>query len=471
MTITGTVLQPPSSAISNCRVDITVSDGILVAPTTGHVDTDQDGRFTPAVRRDTAGYLTLTARVSNPCGAGEIAETISVWFDNPSATDDWPMFQHDIAHTGVSNVSLPANLVEKWRLELAGDSNGILWSSPVVMDGWVYVGTNNAQGTLYAVRTNGMDARTRNLGSAIEGSASVSGGRVYIGTVNGTLHSVYAGDQQGHNVLDPDWTKTFPDESITGGVTVYNGAAYVGTAYSGNGRLHTLNLADQAERSGSPAPTPYAVDYTTPGIDELFSGGARGYISDSSCAVTAIRCDTGAQAWSPPGYWMPDSSSFYSSPTIYAGYILGGSSWGYVYRIVDAGSNYSLPSPVKYYTSGAVNSTLAALSGKLYFGSLGGNFYCLNAAALTQVWSTGLGSPITCSALISQPSGVIFVCTDGGILHARSLTNGSYLWSYDFSTGISDPTTKASLAAADGKLFVVVGSNTNAGRRLYCFGP
>ena len=28
--------------------------------------------------------------------------------------DDWPMFQHDAAHTGYSSSSLPANLVRLW---------------------------------------------------------------------------------------------------------------------------------------------------------------------------------------------------------------------------------------------------------------------------------------------------------------------------------------------------------------------
>lgn len=44
---------------------------------------------------------------------------------DPEGVYDWPMFMHDIAHTGVSYCPLPATLQKKWHKDLAGSTNGV----------------------------------------------------------------------------------------------------------------------------------------------------------------------------------------------------------------------------------------------------------------------------------------------------------------------------------------------------------
>lgn len=456
-----------------------ISDGQLTSSTTAQGITSADGSVQVGVTRDTPGKAMITVVSALP-GGGEVSENASVRFYDPNIVDcGWPMFQHDIAHTGVTGCGVAGSLQKKWHKVLASGAAAeeILWSSPVVADGIVYVGTNSSAGDLYAFDAeDGDEIAHVTLGSPIHGTPCISGGVVYVGTHDGRLHARYA------DTLQPvlNWDVSFSGQYITGSPVVYdagNGpAVYIGTwPHSEQGYLRTIDIATGTERNY--ALMRYKPDYTTPAIDEFFSGEGRGYISDFSCCVTAVRCDTGMPTWPYPG-WKPDGSEFYSSPTICdlgdKIYVCGGSKASYIYRITDAGDHYSEPDPVQLkYLNGAVNSTLAVFNGKLYFGSIGGSMYCVDAESFSQPdWVVNLGSPVTSSALISAPTGALFTCTENGVVHALSVADGSPLWSFNTSADLSaSTTTKSSPAASNGKLYVVVGNSNISGRYLYCFGP
>ncbi len=51
----------------------------------------------------------------------------------------WNMFRHDIAHTGYTQSSMPDNFVVGWKYETGHP----VISSPTVVDGKVYVGSND----------------------------------------------------------------------------------------------------------------------------------------------------------------------------------------------------------------------------------------------------------------------------------------------------------------------------------------
>jgi len=89
-------------------------------------------------------------------------------------------------------------------------------------------------------------------------------------------------------------------------------------------------------------------------------------------------------------------------------------------------------------------------------------------AGVAPIASADLASPVTASAAISGPAGMLFVCTEDGVLHHTTLAGVSGVL-YDTSVDVPQASTKASLAAAGRMLYVVVGSSS--GRHLYCFGP
>ena len=90
-------------------------------------------------------------------------------------------------------------------------------------------------------------------------------------------------------------------------------------------------------------------------------------------------------------------------------------------------------------------------------------------AGVASIASADLASPVTASAAISGPAGMLFVCTEDGVVRGLSTADGSELWSFDTSDDLAQSvTSRASVAVCGGRLFVVVG-NSN-GRYLYCFG-
>ncbi|MCL5105228.1 MAG: PQQ-binding-like beta-propeller repeat protein [Armatimonadetes bacterium] len=321
------------------------------------------------------------------------------------------------------------------------------------------------RGTLYAVRTDGTEFTSVNLGSPINGTPCVADGRVYVGTADGVLHVRYA------QTLQSDWNKTFSGESITGGVTVWNGAAYVGTVL-GTGELHTIDLSTHQDRANSPAATPYSIDYTTPAIDANFSLGARCYVSDYSCWVTAAQCSDGLWKWK----WERDGASFFSSPTVCGEHIFVGSHVNGMYRITDGDTAAQEPNPYMYTGAGSfIDSTAAAWNGKLYFGCSSGKVCRIDATTFTTAeWTTpNLGSPVTSSPLISTPTGLLFGSTTNGYLFALNTSSGTEAWHYDLRDSQqgnwSDAQVLSSPAASGGNLYIVAGDANQ--RRLYCFGP
>jgi len=67
----------------------------------------------------------------------------------------WPMFGHDVVHTGRSSYSTENNSgAELWRVH--GEKAGAVWGSAVIdNDGVIYFGTKGSDFSLYALYPNG----------------------------------------------------------------------------------------------------------------------------------------------------------------------------------------------------------------------------------------------------------------------------------------------------------------------------
>src|SRR5262249_46094927 len=98
----------------------------------------------------------------------------------------WPMFRHDVQHTGRSPFLGPQMPHLRWASAL-----GAIESSPAIgSDGTIYVGSTD--GTLYAVTPTGTPKWTFATGNAISSSPALGrDGTLYL-YVGGTGHTLYA---------------------------------------------------------------------------------------------------------------------------------------------------------------------------------------------------------------------------------------------------------------------------------------
>ena len=151
--------------------------------------------------------------------------------------------------------------------------------------------------------------------------------------------------------------------------------------------------------------------------------------------------------------------------------------WGTSYGPAPSGTytgTYALVCAGYFVPGAGVNSTIAALDGKLYFGCEDQRIYCVDAGALTQAWRTDtLGSAVTSSTAISAPTGVLFTTSSNGRILAFDAETGDDLWEYDLRYLQGENWTTAQIksrpAIGNDRLFVVAGDDS--GRKLYCFGP
>ncbi|MBA3247747.1 MAG: PQQ-like beta-propeller repeat protein, partial [Pyrinomonadaceae bacterium] len=105
---------------------------------------------------------------------------------------NWPQFRGNGQLTGVSKSDVPQNLRVVWTYE-AGDA---IESSAAIADGAVYVGSK--KGELVALDLGSGGVRWKYQTGAKEGigesSPAVANGVVYIGDLDGTIHAVGARD-------------------------------------------------------------------------------------------------------------------------------------------------------------------------------------------------------------------------------------------------------------------------------------
>lgn len=102
------------------------------------------------------------------------------------AAAPWPMFRHDLHHTGRSDLYGPRSPALRWRYA----TGGAVRSSPAVAaDGTVYVGSDD--GYLYALNPNGRLRWRYHTGAAVESSPAIAlDGTVYVGSNDNYVYAL-----------------------------------------------------------------------------------------------------------------------------------------------------------------------------------------------------------------------------------------------------------------------------------------
>ena len=343
------------------------------------------------------------------------------------ADTPWPMFHHDLNHTGKSSYLGAQTGVEKWNFTTG---NWIFWSSPAIdSDGTIYVGSSDHK--LYAINPNGTEKWSFNTAHDIYSSPAIgSDGTIYVGSRIGNLYAI-----------NPDGTgkrsfvvgETFSSPAICSDGTIYIGSVNKLNAINSDG-TEKWNFTTGGCVHSSPAI----------GSDGTIYGG-----SYTDNKLYAINSD-GTAKWNfTTGGRVTSSPAIGSDGTIYAGSVDNK-----LYAINPDGTekwNFTATSYIQ-------RSPAIASDGTIYVGSADNKLYAVNLDG-TEKWSFATGNTVFSSPAIGS-DGTIYVGSHDMKLYAIN-PDGTEKWS--FTTGgwiLSSPS-----IAPDGTIYV--GSRDH---KLYAIG-
>ena len=354
--------------------------------------------------------------------------------------DWWPMFRHDLSHTGYSTSWGPNTNQTLWSYA----TDGAVSSSPTVADGMVFVGSNDNK--VYALDyLTGEWVWSYATDGVVSSSPTVADGKVFVGSYD---TKVYALDAFTGAFI---WSYT-TDDWVVSSPAVADGKVFVG---SYDTKVYALDAATGA----------HIWDYPTG--DYVYSSPAVGdgkvFVGSFDYKVYALDAATGAHIWN-----YTTGERVYSSPTYYSDYgmVYVGSVDGNVYAL-DASTGEEQWS---YFTGQNVVSSPAVAYYNVYVGSYydDGKVWALDAYNGDFLWSRTTGN----HSVPSSPAvafGKVYVGSNdwtgkGGVIigkvYALDASTGETVWSYTTGGSVS-----SSPAVAFGKVYV-----GSADTKVYAFG-
>jgi len=337
----------------------------------------------------------------------------------------WPMFHHDVRHTGRSPFGMSGGWYNvKWKFRM----DGMVISSPAIdKNGTLYVGSDG-ESCLFAIFSNGTEKWRAATGNAYSSPAIASDGIIYIGTNSGNLYAIYPnGTIKWSTHIGAGWAYTSP-------VINNNGTIYVASVDSN--RLVAVNS------NGTIMWYFYAQDsiYCSPAIGDdgtIHIGSNDGYMyAVYPNGTLKWKFYTGGEKGIGSAPAIADDGSIYFGGTsgyLYSLYPNGTLRWkigtGYIgesspaigidrtiyvgdqdhYRIYSVNPNGSVN--WYYTTNGEILSSPAIdKNGIIYCGSTDGNLYALNHNGALR-WKFNAGNLIESSPVIGK-DGAIYIIAE-----------------------------------------------------------
>ena len=357
----------------------------------------------------------------------------SEWKGNTSVSSrfSWDMFHHDVTHTGCGDGPAPETNRTQWDFT-TGDA---VASSPAVVDGRVYVGSNDHRVYCFDAN-NGTLLWNYTTGYLVTSSPAVCNGKVYVGSQDGLFYCLDA--LSGAQV----WNFTAAGGSIISSPTVSDNRVYFGST-DDDDRMYCLDASTGLQiwnftrgRSFNSSPAIYSGNvYCTSGDGNIF-------------CLDAL---SGSLVWNRTIGAYVDSS-----PAAVNGKVYVGSDDGKLYCMNAYNGSVSWT-----YATGHVTSSPAVADGKVYVASLSGRLYCLDAMSGAHVWDYHAVCNFTSSPAVAD--GKVYVGDWNGsmsLVHCFNASTGSQVWSYGTGENV-----QSSPAVADGLVFI--GSDNG---KMYAFG-
>ena len=354
-----------------------------------------------------------------------------------SVVDNWPMFHHDLTHSGYSTSTAPLTNNSLWKYQ-TGD---FVDSSPAVVDGVVYIGSGD--NNVYALNAStGSKIWSYQTDFLVVSSPAVAAGVVYVGSCDGYFYALNS--STGNRI----WSFQTGKE-IRSSPVVYDQIVYFGT----------LNGADYSNV--------YALDAVTGNKiwnyslrSSFFSSpsvaGGIVYIASTNGNVSALDASSGQLFWE---YHTVDP--LYSSPAVDDGvvYICSGDGFGSKRGNVLALDALTGTEIWSYNPSSYVPSSPAVVNGLVYASAGNGYVFALDAMSGTIVWSTSIATPKngTVYNMLSSPAvaaGVLYIGSFDQDIYALDASDGHVIWSYATVTTAYTSGTISSPAIVDGVVYI-----------------
>jgi eukaryotic-like serine/threonine-protein kinase len=329
------------------------------------------------------------------------------------------MFRNDAAHSAVYSGDVPQLHGLKWTFHTRGE----VVSSPAIVDGVVYVGSND--GKLYAVDAgSGSQKWAFKTHARIPSSPAVSHGVVYFGSYDGNFYAVDAAA----------------------------GTLKWKFADAGERRYAATHLHGSLP-VGETMPDPFDVYLSSPVVWE----GAV-YFGSGDGNIYALDAETGAVRWK-----FQTGDVVHASPAIADGKLYLGS-WDSFFYALDARTGKELwrfktGTDPEIHNQVGIQSSATVADGMVYFGCRDSNFYALDAATGQQRWVfPNQGSWVITSPVVHEGK-VYFATSDSAKFHVLDAKTGAtidliqYQWPIFASPSIAGET--LFIAGQDGKLVAV----------------
>ena len=369
----------------------------------------------------------------------------------PRAGTDWPMFHGNAAHTGVASDELSSRLRLAWTYRTPGT---ILASSPAVVNGVVYVGTRDEDGTEHnGVRAvafgSGRELWRFRADAQVQASPAVADGLVYAPTVRGTLYALDAATGVKR------WERAVGRDEVNRGWMYFSPAVFGGVVYQAyttvaGGGVLALDGRTGAERWNSRPPS--FNNWISEGSPAVHDG--RVYVVGQDGWVIALDAATGSQLWNrrPAGGWT------HSMPAVADGRLFVGLQHGILVAL-DALTGGELwrhrSTDPSFIANSLVGSSPAVEGDTVFMGFHDGNVKALDAATGAVRWSYRTGGGIISSAAVSGDT--LFIGSNDGKLYSLDKATGQPRWSHKIGAWVaSSPAISGTglvVGAFDGNLY------------------
>lgn len=344
------------------------------------------------------------------------------------------MQSHDLINTGNNRLTAgpKTEVGYAWKFE----TDGGLGSSPAVVDGTLFIGSND--GSVYALdMVTGDEEWTFETGGAVESSPAVLNGTVYAGSND---HRIYAlGAETGEKVWQfetGDRVRSSPAVEADAGADDIDDVVAIG---SDDGSLYILDAVTGEEHhiltTGGPVVSAPMIIITRNGWWEVGVGNTDGsavwWVPDRDGMVT--RVDAVAPIYAS-----------ISAPDLPLENI-----W---YRAHDDGTlsrfdRAPYGATWTFEANGSIRTTPVHADDLVYVGSRDANVYAVNTDSGEQQWAFETGGEIKSTPAIAD--GVLYVGSGDNHVYAIDTEMGDELWS--FRTGGS---VNSSPAVVNGTVFV-----------------
>jgi outer membrane protein assembly factor BamB len=331
------------------------------------------------------------------------------------------MFRGNLAHTGVYAGSPIANAPKvKWSFH----TKGMVFSSPAVSGGVVYVGSTD--GRLYALDlATGGKRWEYKTGGRVVSSPAVANGSVFVESYDGKLHAVDAA----------------------------SGAVKWKFATGGEHRFTAKHLHG-IEPAAETMPDPFDFYLSSPAV---WNGTV--YFGSSDGNIYAVNAATGVLKWK---YQTGDV--VHASPAVADGIVFIGSWDSYMYALDTLTGalkwRFKTGEDPDIHNQHGIQSSAAVVNGMVYFGCRDSHLYAVDEKTGEQRWSyDNKGSWVIASPAVRD--GKVYAATsDTGLFYALDGKTGAQQFSLSFHHWpmFSSPALVGNMAyigSHQGKLFAI----------------